>query len=144
MWRRGRSYPQDLRDRVLAAVDAGMAARQAAPLFRVSVSYIYKALIRRRATGDSCANPNRGHRRRKLTSWQEKALFSRIQTEPDITLARLRDWLLDQHGMRLEQRRDLGGGEAAGVLVQNTGSERTGATGRCCTKGWMAGRPAVH
>ena len=35
-------------NRVLAAVDGGMAARAAAELFRVSVSYIYKALIRRR------------------------------------------------------------------------------------------------
>jgi hypothetical protein len=44
-------------------------ARVAAALFRVSVSYIYKALISRRGTGVSRANPNRG--RRKLSSWQE-------------------------------------------------------------------------
>ena len=49
-WRRGQSYSEDLRARVLAAVDGGMAARAAARLFRVSVSYIYKALIRRRRT----------------------------------------------------------------------------------------------
>ena len=77
MWRRGRSYAQDLRSRVLAAVDGGMAVRQAAPLFRVSVSYIYKALIRRRATGDSNANRNRGHRPRKLSPEQEAALAAR-------------------------------------------------------------------
>ena len=34
-------------------------ARRAAPLFRVSVSYIYKALIRRRTTSDSGPNPSR-------------------------------------------------------------------------------------
>ena len=89
MWRRGRSYAQDLRSRVLAAVDGGMAVRQAAPLFRVSVSYIYKALIRRRATGDSSASRNRGHRPRKLSPEQEAALAARIRAEPDITLARL-------------------------------------------------------
>src|SRR5437899_2089001 len=43
-WRRGQSYSEDLRGRVLAAVDSGPAARSAAAVFRVSVSYIYKAL----------------------------------------------------------------------------------------------------
>ena len=55
-WRRGQSYSEDLRARVLAAVDGGMAARAAAALFRVSVSYIYKALIRRRRTGEVSAS----------------------------------------------------------------------------------------
>ena len=41
-WRQGQSYSQDLRGRVLAAVDGGMAARTAAKLFQVSVPYIYK------------------------------------------------------------------------------------------------------
>ena len=47
-WRQGQSYSEDLRGRVLAAIDGGMAARATASVFRVSVSYIYKALIRRR------------------------------------------------------------------------------------------------
>src|ERR1043166_9071228 len=68
-WRRGQSYiySEDLRGRVLAAVDGGMAARAAARVFRVSVSYIYKALIRRRRTGEVSASSRRGHRPRKLT-----------------------------------------------------------------------------
>ncbi len=61
-WRSGQSYSQDLRDRVIGAVDGGMAVRQAAVTFGVSIAYIYKALIRRRLTGDSGPNPNRGHR----------------------------------------------------------------------------------
>ncbi len=46
-WRQGQSCSEDLRARVPAAVDGGMAARAAARVSRVSVSYIYKALIRR-------------------------------------------------------------------------------------------------
>lgn len=49
----GRAYCQDLRDRVIAAVDGGAGAYAIAPLFQVSVSYIYKALGRRRATGET-------------------------------------------------------------------------------------------
>src|SRR5438132_8763621 len=67
-WRQGQSYSEDLRARVLAAIDGGMAARPAASVFRVSVSYIYKALIRRRRTGEVSASSRRGHRPRKLTS----------------------------------------------------------------------------
>jgi len=44
-WRSGQSYSQDLRDRVLRAVDGGMPVRQAARTFAVSIAYIYKALL---------------------------------------------------------------------------------------------------
>jgi len=37
-WRRGQAYAQHLRDRVLAAIDRGMGAYQAAPMFQVSVA----------------------------------------------------------------------------------------------------------
>ncbi len=50
--RSGQRCSQDLRDRVLSAVNGGMA---------VSPSCIYKALMRRRPTGDSGPDPNRGH-----------------------------------------------------------------------------------
>jgi transposase len=100
-WRQGQSYSEDLRGRVLAAVDGGMAARAAARVFRVSVSYIYKALIRRRRTGEASASSRRGHRPRKLTPGQESALARHIETHPDLTLAALQAWLLAEHGVRL-------------------------------------------
>jgi transposase len=46
----GRAYSQDLRERVMAAVDSGAGAYAAASIFRVSVSYIYKLLDRRKRT----------------------------------------------------------------------------------------------
>ena len=100
-WRQGQSYSEDLRGRVLAAVDGGMAARAAAKLFRVSVSYIYKALIRRRRTGEVSASSRRGHRPRKLTPAQEAALAARITAHPDLTLAALQTWLVSEHEVRL-------------------------------------------
>lgn len=100
-WQRGQSYSQDLRDRVLSSVDGGTPVYEVAELFRVTVSYIYKALARRRRTGDSGPNPNRGHRPRILTPALEQALGARVSAEPDITLARLQAWLLAEHGVRL-------------------------------------------
>jgi transposase len=101
VWRQGQSYSQDLRARVLAALDSGMAARSAAPIFRVSVSYIYKALIRRRRTGEVNVSARRGHRPRKLTPGQEAALEAQITAHPDITLAAMQSWLLAEHGVRV-------------------------------------------
>jgi transposase len=101
VWRRGRSYSEDLRARVLGAIDDGMAAQSVASVFRVSVSYIYKALIRRRRTGEVRASTRRGHRPRKLTPAQETALATHIGAHPDITLAALQTWLLAKHAVRL-------------------------------------------
>jgi len=100
-WRQGQSYSEDLRGRVLAAIDGGMAARSAASVFRVSVSYIYKALIRRRRTGEVSASSRRGHRPRKLTPEQETALAAHIAAHPDVTLAALQTWLAAEHAVRL-------------------------------------------
>jgi hypothetical protein len=48
----GKPYSQDLRERVIGAMDDGGGAYEIAPLFQVSVSYIYKILARRRRTGE--------------------------------------------------------------------------------------------
>ena len=100
-WQLGQRYLQDLRDRVLAAVGGGMAVRQAAATFGVSPSYIYKALMRRRLTGDSGPNPNRGHAPRKLTPTQEVALAGHMRSHPGITLARVQTWLEADYGVSL-------------------------------------------
>jgi len=46
----GRPYSQDLRQRVIAAVDTGTGAYLAAPLFRVSVSGLVPAISTKRAS----------------------------------------------------------------------------------------------
>ena len=97
-WRRGQSYSEDLRERVLAAVDRGTAVYEAAALFRVSVSYIYKALGRRRRTGEAVARPRLGRPGRKLAALHD-ALLARVAAEPGATLAELRGWLRREHGV---------------------------------------------
>ena len=59
-WQPERAYSDDLRARVLSAVDRGGRVYEIAPLFEVSESYIYEALARRRATGIETALPRRG------------------------------------------------------------------------------------
>jgi transposase len=88
----GKAYSLDLRERVIAAVDTGTGAYAAAPMFRVSVSYIYKALGRRRATGEVTARRSGGGPKPKLAAHDE-AIRARIVAEPDITLSELLAWL---------------------------------------------------
>lgn len=96
----GKPYSQDLRERVIAAVDGGARVYGAAPLFQVSVSYIYKALIRRRLTGETTARASGGGPKPKLAA-HDDALRARIAAEPDITLAELRAWLLAERGIKV-------------------------------------------
>ena len=96
----GKPYSQDLRERVIAAVDTGTGAYVAAPLFQVSVSYIYKALIRRRKTGEVTARPSGGGPKPKLAP-HDDALRARVAAEPDITLAELQAWLLAERKVNI-------------------------------------------
>jgi transposase len=96
----GRAYSQDLRERVMAMVDSGTGAYAAAAIFRVSVSYIYKALGRRETTGEASARPWAGGPRPKLAA-HDDALRARVMSEPDATLAELQAWLAAEHGMKV-------------------------------------------
>jgi hypothetical protein len=55
LWRRGKSYSQDLRDRVFAGADDDEPVGRIAVMLRVSVSYVSKVLTRRRVTGQTQA-----------------------------------------------------------------------------------------
>lgn len=100
-WRSGQAYSQDLRERVLAAVDGGLRVREAAPLFRVSVSYIYKALERRAATGATTPSARGGAQRKAVLSGHEAALLGHLRAKSDATLGELRRWLFETRGVSI-------------------------------------------
>ncbi len=95
-WQRGRSYSQDLRERVLAA--NGLTAMQAATRFGVSASYVIKARQRRDRTG-VLTTKVRGYRRPGLLSGLEDAIAAEVQKNASITLADLRAWLASTRGL---------------------------------------------
>ena len=137
VWRQGQSYSEDLRSRVLAAVDGGMAA---ADLFRVSVSYIYKALIRRRRTGQVIASSQRGHRPRKLSPAQEAALGAYVEAHPDLTLAALQAWLLDEHGVRVSNGAMWSAVARLGLSFKKRHFARANKTARMSRRGAASGK----
>jgi len=96
LWRRGKSYSQDLRERVFAAADDGEPVGRIATMLRVSVSYVSKVLTRRRLTGHRAALPQRGHVAPKLIGLHP-AILAQVTSRPDATIGELRTWLLDTH-----------------------------------------------
>jgi len=96
----GKPYSQDLRERVLGALDDGGDAYEIAPLFNVSVSYIYKILGRRRTTGETTARSQRHGPLPKLAPYTD-ILRTRVEAVPDMTIDELRLWLLAEHKVRV-------------------------------------------
>jgi transposase len=89
-WRRGQTYSQDLRDRVLAADDES--AREVAERLDVSVSYVVKARQRRDRSGRITAGPESFARRPMLADYHD-AISQRVREQSDGTLEDLRAWL---------------------------------------------------
>lgn len=108
---RGRSYAQDLRDRVLAA--DGLSSGQAAERFLVSESYVVKARQRRARTGVLTTKP-RGYRRPARVAGLEPMIRAEVEQRPSATLDDMRAWLLGTHGVSVSMGtmwkalRDLG------------------------------------
>ena len=91
----GKPYSQDLRERVIATVDAGTRVCATARVFLVSVSYVSKVVGRRRTTGETTARLGRAGRKPKLAPHDE-AIRARVAAHPDATLEELQVWLADE------------------------------------------------
>ena len=91
----------DLRERVVAAVDAGMTQPQAAAVFGVSLRTVERYLARRRATGGLAATEQRHGReptvRRRLQAWPP----ARLAAAADATLAEHAAAVAAETGLRV-------------------------------------------
>ena len=83
------AYSMDLRTRVAAACDGGLAVAAVAARYDVSVAWVYRLLQRRRETGSISPRPQTKFRRRALSPDEERRLGALIVAHPDATLAEL-------------------------------------------------------
>jgi transposase len=91
-------YSQDLRDRIIQALEAGTVTQRAvAARFCVSGSFVEKLWQRWRRSGSSAAKPHAGGRQRHLKDHLE-FLRTEVVQQPDATLAALRDRLVAAQG----------------------------------------------
>lgn len=129
-----RPYSQDLRERVIGAVEGGMAARAAGRLFGVSESVAIKWVQRWRQTGSAAAKPMGGYKQSPLDA-HAAMLLGLLEATPDLTVEELRSELgargidaghgsvwrfFDRHGISFKKNRARRRAGAAG---------RSGGTG---------------
>jgi transposase len=111
----------------------------------VSIAYIYKALIRRRLTGDAGISPGRGRPPRKLSPEQELALAAHIRSRPGITLAQAQAWLLAEHGIDLSTGAMWNAAKRLGLSFKKSpAGSRAGPARRRRAPQAVEGGPAVH
>jgi transposase len=91
-----KAYSLDLRQKVLAAVDAGKLSRRAiAEAFSVSASWVRRLVQRRRQTGSIEPRPQRHGPAPKLDEPRLQRLRELVHQQSDATLAELRDRLAE-------------------------------------------------
>lgn len=84
-----RAYSMDLRVRVLADCDAGMATKKVAEKYSVSVAWVRRLKQRRRESGEVGPRVAKTGPKPKL-SGKEQQLEQLVAEEPDATLEELR------------------------------------------------------
>src|SRR5712691_201540 len=81
---RMQAYSQDLRDRVLRALERGEGPTEIARRFEVSRLWVYQVRERMQKTGERCSFPIGGHRKSRFAE-AEPLLRAWIAEQPDLT-----------------------------------------------------------
>ena len=92
----GKPLSEDLRVRVVEAVEAGASRRQAAARFGVGVSSAIRWMQAWRDQGEVRAKPQGGDRRSKRIEAEAEFLLEQIERTPDVTLAELQAMLRER------------------------------------------------
>jgi transposase len=94
-----KAYSEDLRQRIVEAVDGGLSRRQAAARYKVGVSSAIRYVQRWRTTGsvkqDRMGQPG-GSKLDPHHDW----LLMQIEDAPDLTLSEIGDRLRDEHRVK--------------------------------------------
>ena len=88
-----KAYSLDLRERVVAACQAGGKQQAVADQFRVSLSFVAKLLRRHRASGSAAALPGGHGPAPRLDAPALAQLRACLRQTPDATLDELGTWL---------------------------------------------------
>ena len=98
-----RPLSDDLRQRLVAAVDGGMSCRSAARRFGIAASTAIHWVSRWRRTGSVRPLPQGGDFRSHRIEAHAEEVLGLIEATPDITLAEIAAHLEERHGLRVAQ-----------------------------------------
>lgn len=86
-----KSYSMDVRERVIAACEAGEPTSDVAESFGVSPAWVRRLKQRLRTEGTLVPKPSGGDRRSKLRGKTLDRVRKMVEAKPDLTLEQLRD-----------------------------------------------------
>jgi transposase len=135
-----RPYSEDLRARVVGAVEAGASRRAAAARYQVSVSFVVKLVQRWQRTGSLAAGRSGGQRLHRLAGHGE-LVRQLIVEQPDLTLAELGARLAAQ-GVRVSRSAIDRFLKAIGLTRKKRRSMRPSRTGRTSLRPEPRGVPS--
>jgi putative transposase len=95
-------YSQDLRERAIAALEAGKTQAEVAAQFSINKSTLEKWWYRWRDTGSCAALPANSGPQRKLQA-AESFIRAEVKEHPDISLAELCERVEEAKGIRASQ-----------------------------------------
>ncbi len=94
---------EDLRKRVILAVEGGMSRRSAAKRFGIAASTAIDWVDRWRRTGDVRARRQGGDRRSQCLEAHAGEILALVDETPDLTLAEIAEHLERGHGVAVSQ-----------------------------------------
>jgi len=95
----GKTLSEDLRVRVITAVEGGMSRHAAAARFGIAVATAVRWLRAWRETGATTAKPKGGDLRSQRIAAYRAVIFAAVAAQVDITLVELSDLLRREHGV---------------------------------------------
>jgi transposase len=93
-----KSLSEDLRSRVIAAVEGGLSRRAAAARFGVGAASAIRWVREWRETGTTSAKPQGGDRRSRRIEAYRDIILTAIERQTDITLVEMAEMLRVEHG----------------------------------------------
>jgi transposase len=134
------AYSQDLRDRVMRALERGDGPTAIAGRLEVSRLWVYKVKARWEQIGERSSHRIGGHRVSRVAS-QEKQIREWIDEKPDLTLAELCERLREQKAIELKAPALWHQLDKWGLsLKKNAARQRARAQGREAGAGAVAQR----
>jgi transposase len=138
-----KSISEDLRSRVIAAVDVGLSRRAAAQRFGVGTASAIRWVREWRNTGAICAKPQGGDRRSRRIEAYREAILAAIEQQVDITLVEVAEMLRVEYGASFAAStiwRFLD--RHAMTFKKNSARQGAGAARRCRAASGLVRRPA--
>ena len=97
-----RAYSEDLRERIVQAVDAGMSKSAAAHLFEVSLNSVKRYVTLKHSTGHLTPKPRPGQKA-NISGEKVEILREQIRAKPDATLAQQAEQWEQTEGVKLSR-----------------------------------------